>query len=175
MSHCTGVVRHPVPEDKQFLPPLAFFFFQLLLFLCIDSYRPFQAYFLSLLSKGLISPKMPLSILKIPSVITIASVSPPQNVLLPTPNCPITPSAVFSLFFFIINLLQLEANYFTILWRVLPYIGMNQPWMYMCPPIPTTPQPPSPSHPLGCPSAPALSALFHVLNLDWSSVSHMAI
>ena len=26
---------------------------------------------------------------------------------------------------------------------------------------------------LGCPSAPALSALFHALNLDWSSVSHM--
>ena len=29
--------------------------------------------------------------------------------------------------------------------------------------------------PLGCPSVPALSALFHALNLDWSSISHMVI
>ena len=29
--------------------------------------------------------------------------------------------------------------------------------------------------PLGCPRAPALSALFHALNLDWSSISHMVI
>ena len=34
-----------------------------------------------------------------------------------------------------------------------------------------------PAHPIpqGCPSTPALSALFHTLNLDWSSVSHMVI
>ena len=31
------------------------------------------------------------------------------------------------------------------------------------------------SIPLGCPNAPALSALFHALNLDWSSISHMVI
>ena len=41
------------------------------------------------------------------------------------------------------------------------------------------PEPPShlPPHaiPQGCPSAPALSALFHTLNLDWWSVSHMVI
>ena len=32
-----------------------------------------------------------------------------------------------------------------------------------------------PPHPVpqGCPSAPALSALFHALNLDWWSISHM--
>ena len=29
--------------------------------------------------------------------------------------------------------------------------------------------------PLGCPSAPTLIALFHALNLDWSSISHMVI
>ena len=34
--------------------------------------------------------------------------------------------------------------------------------------------PPHPS-PLGCPSAPALSALLHTSNLDWSSISHMVI
>ena len=35
----------------------------------------------------------------------------------------------------------------------------------------------SPSHsfPQGCPSVPALSALFHASNLDWWSVSHMVI
>ena len=38
---------------------------------------------------------------------------------------------------------------------------MNQPWVYMCPPIPETPTrlPPHPI-PLACPRAPALSALF---------------
>ena len=43
------------------------------------------------------------------------------------------------------------------------------------------PHPKSPSHlpshptPLGCPSEPTLSALFHALNLDWSSIIHMVI
>ena len=52
---------------------------------------------------------------------------------------------------------------------------MNQPWVYMRPPSQT------PSHlsphliPQGCPSAPALSALFHASYLDWPSISHMAI
>ena len=27
-----------------------------------------------------------------------------------------------------------NANYFTILWWFLPYIHMNQPWVYMCSP-----------------------------------------
>ena len=36
---------------------------------------------------------------------------------------------------------------------------------------------PIPPHPisLGCPSAPALSALFHASNMDWWSISHMVI
>ena len=46
--------------------------------------------------------------------------------------------------------------------------------------VSTIPNPPLiylPSHsiPLGCASAPALSALFHTLNVDWSSISHMVI
>ena len=32
---------------------------------------------------------------------------------------------------------------------VLPYIGMNQPWVYMCPTILNPPPPPSPSHSSG--------------------------
>ena len=64
---------------------------------------------------------------------------------------------------------------FTVLWWVLPYTDMSQPWVYMCP------HPEAPSHlpphpiPLGCPGAPAWSALFHASNLDWSSVSHMVM
>ena len=38
------------------------------------------------------------------------------------------------------------------------------------------PHPPlSPSILLGCPSAPAVSVLFHASNLNWSSISHMVI
>ena len=57
----------------------------------------------------------------------------------------------------------------------MPYSDRNQPWVYMCPPSWTPRPPPSPSHPSGCPSALALSVLFHASNLDWSSVSHMVI
>ena len=46
---------------------------------------------------------------------------------------------------------------------------MNQPWVYKCPHLPPHPIPPS------CPSALALSALFHASILNWSSISHMAI
>ena len=53
---------------------------------------------------------------------------------------------------------------------------MSQPWVYTCHPCP---KPASHllhhSIPLGCLSAPALSALFHAPNLDWSSISHMVI
>ena len=54
----------------------------------------------------------------------------------------------------LINLFQLEANYFMILWWSLPYIDTNQPWVYICP----HPEPPShlPPHPIpqDCPSNP---------------------
>ena len=69
---------------------------------------------------------------------------------------------------------QLEANYCKILWWFLPYIHMNQPWVYMFPILnlpPTSPHPIPQSHP----SAPALSTLSHALNLDWYSISQMII
>ena len=61
------------------------------------------------------------------------------------------------LFIFKINLLT--GGYFTILWWFLPYFNM-------CPPTLPEPHhlPPSPI-PLGCPRAPALSALIHASNL----------
>ena len=43
----------------------------------------------------------------------------------------------------------MEANYYTILWWVLPYINMKQPWVYMCPTILNLLPPPSPPHPCG--------------------------
>ena len=50
----------------------------------------------------------------------------------------------------------------------LPYIHMNQPWVYIL-------NPHLPPHPIpqDCPSAPALSTLSHASNLDWQSISHM--
>ena len=41
-------------------------------------------------------------------------------------------------------------------------------------PEPASHLPPHPI-PLGCPSTPALSVLFHASNLDWSSISHLVI
>ena len=69
----------------------------------------------------------------------------------------------------------MEANYFTILRWFLPYIDMNQPWVYMCPPSQTPSHLPPHPIPLGYPSAPALCDLFHALNLNWSSIPHMVI
>ena len=66
----------------------------------------------------------------------------------------------------------LEDNYFTILWWLLRYISMNQPWVHMCSPILNLPPHP---FPLGCPRAPALSALLHAWNLPLSSVLNMVI
>ena len=61
----------------------------------------------------------------------------------------------------------------TILWWLLPYNDMNQPWVYMCPPSQTPLPSPSPSHPSEL--SQGGSALFHASNLDWSSISHMVI
>ena len=70
----------------------------------------------------------------------------------------------------------LEADYFTILWWFLPYIDMSQPQVHMCPLILNTPSHLLPHPiPLGCPSALALSAQLHALNLHWSSILHMVI
>ena len=58
---------------------------------------------------------------------------------------------------------------------VLPYINMNPPWVYTCSPSWNPLPPPSPSIPLGHPSAPARSTLYHGLNLDWQFISHMIL
>ena len=43
----------------------------------------------------------------------------------------------------------MEANYFTILWWILPYIDMNQPLVNICPPVLKPCSLPSPFHPSG--------------------------
>ena len=43
----------------------------------------------------------------------------------------------------------MQSNYFTLLLWFLPYIDMNQPWVYMCPPSWTSLPLASPSHPSG--------------------------
>ena len=56
--------------------------------------------------------------------------------------------ATREVFFFLINLFISIGSYcFTILWWFLAYIDMNQPWVYMCPPLWTPLPPPSPPHP----------------------------
>ena len=47
--------------------------------------------------------------------------------------------------------------------------------VHVCPVLDPPPHLPPQPIPQGCPSAPALSALFHASNLDWWSVSHMVI
>ena len=71
-----------------------------------------------------------------------------------------------------------KSNLFVLLYNivlVLPYINMNLPQVYTC----SHPEPPShlPPHtiPLGHPSAPAPSILYHTLNLDWQFISNMIL
>ena len=67
---------------------------------------------------------------------------------------------------------------FTLLYNivlVLPYIDLNLPWVYMCSSSWTPSHLPPHPIPLGHPSAPAPSVLYHASNLDWWFVSHMII
>ena len=68
----------------------------------------------------------------------------------------------------------MEANCFTILWWFLPYIDMNQPWVYMCPPSWTPLPPSSQSHPSGLSQCTGFECHF-MHRTYWSSISHMVI
>ena len=79
----------------------------------------------------------------------------PTDNILPSLICRSSVRFLFPFYVFVVSnyplkknyLFYLEANYFTVLWWFLPYIHMNQPCMYMCPPS-WTPRPlPSPCHP----------------------------
>ena len=66
----------------------------------------------------------------------------------------------------------MEANYFTILyWFCHTLTWILHWWTYVPHPEPPSHLPPH-TIPLGHPSAPALSILYHTSNLDWRFVSH---
>ena len=79
----------------------------------------------------------------------------------------------WSLFYFFIDFFIF---YFFLLYNiglVLPYINMNPPWVYTCSPSWSPSHLPPHTIPLGHPSAPAPSILYHASNLDWRLVSHI--
>ena len=84
-------------------------------------------------------------------------------------------STICNLCIYLIYFYQLEANYFTILSWFLPYIDINQPWVYMCSPSWTPLPPPSPSHPSGSSQCTSPEHLSHASNLGWRSLSHLII
>ena len=64
----------------------------------------------------------------------------------------------------------MEANCFTVLCWVLPYIHMNQQWLYVCPSLVNLPPPlPLQLPALCCHRAPDLSSLKHTANFHWLS------
>ena len=70
------------------------------------------------------------------------------------------------------------------MWWFLPYISMNQPRIYMCPPNMNQPRiymcpphrhlPPYPV-PVGCPRAPTFGTLLNASNLHWPSILHVVM
>ena len=69
----------------------------------------------------------------------------------------------------------MEANYFTILRWFLPYIDMNQPWVYTCSPILNTLPPPFPSHPSRFSQCTGSECPVSCIKLGLVIYSHMAI
>ena len=82
--------------------------------------------------------------------------------------CILITSSVSFLFLFYFILL-----YNTVL--VLPYIDMNQPWMYMSSPSWTPSHLPPHIISLDHPHAPAPSMLYPVSNIDWRFISYMIV
>ena len=59
--------------------------------------------------------------------------------------------------------------------RVLPYIDLNQPWIYMCSPSQSPIPRPSPSNPSGSSQCTSPEHLSHASNLGWWSVSPLIV
>ena len=79
----------------------------------------------------------------------------------------------FHIFIFLIYLIGGELLYNIIL--VLPYIDMNQPWVYMCSPSWTPLPPPPPSHPSGSSQCYSPEHPVSCIEPRLRSVSHMII
>ena len=72
-------------------------------------------------------------------------------------------------FFFFFHMLKFIS--FFNLWWILSYIGMKQPWVYMCSPSRSPLPPPSPPAPLRFSQCTRSERLSHASNLGWWSVS----
>ena len=80
-----------------------------------------------------------------------------------------------SFFFFLFSFIYL---FFFLLYNivlVLPYIDLNLPWVRVCSPSWNPLHLPPHPIPLGHPSAPAPSTLYHASSLDWRFISHVII
>ena len=80
----------------------------------------------------------------------------------------------FNLMYFIILFFNFIFKLYNIV-LVLPNIEMNPPQVYPHSPSWTLLPPPSPTLPLGCPSAPAPSIQYRASNLVWRLVSYMIL
>ena len=83
----------------------------------------------------------------------------------------------FSFFFFHFSFIFISWRLITLQYCIgfLPYIDMNQPWIYMCSPFPSTLLPPSPSLPSGSSQCTSPKHLSHASNLSWWSVSPLVV
>ena len=63
----------------------------------------------------------------------------------------------------------------TVLWWFIRYINMNQPRVYICPPILIPLPTPSPFYPSRLFHSTGFGCLLHASNLHWSSILHMVI
>ena len=109
-------------------------------------------------------------------IFPLPSTSPPSHILLgDTLLSPWSQKRRLAMSFFFFKLINLFILLYNIV-LVLPYIDLNPPWVYMYV-FPILNLLPLPSHPipLGHPSAPARSILYHASNLDWRFISHMII
>ena len=93
-----------------------------------------------------------------------------QNITLYSLNCIQCCQLCFFWFIFNWRIIALQYCWF------LPYISLNQPWVYVCP-LPFEPPFYLPHYPtpLGCHRALDLSSLLHTANSHWLSVLYMVM
>ena len=96
----------------------------------------------------------------------------------------IKPVSLFIFIFSVYYKLSFFPPFIFIRWRLitlqyccgfLPYIDMNQPWIYMCSPTRSSLPPPSPSHPSGSSQCTRPEHLSHASNLGWWYVSPLRV
>ena len=92
-----------------------------------------------------------------------------------TSNIPLYICITYSFFFFFSFIFSSRLITLQYCSGFLPYIDMNQPWIYMCSPSRSPLPPPSPSHPSGSSQCTSPEQLSHASNLGWWSVSPLIV